>query len=144
MLSSLKRIGVSPDEPAVLDPGESGDWCAGDPDVPMGLRRPLAGLASRPGPARSLCWSMASPAPIRPMLGARQGESRSGRRIFPRPTAAERKLLDALEKTVDIDFDLPLGDSLDALESLAKVDSGIDKAKLNDEGVALDAQVMLK
>jgi hypothetical protein len=64
---------------------------------------------------------------------------------FPRPTAAEKKILDALEKPVDVEFlDLPIGDCFVFLRDQTKVDFWIDKVKLQEEGVTLDTPVTLK
>lgn len=64
---------------------------------------------------------------------------------FPRPAAAERAFLEALEKPVDAEFqETPLEDCLEKLESQAKIDFLIDKAKLTEEGVSLEQPVTLK
>lgn len=145
MLSSLKQSGSRLTNRAVLILVSLAIGALAIPTFRWASDGPLTGLAKRSGTnslvvlvdgksgadsANAPVPDKASPDPVD--------------EYFPRPTAAERKLLDALEETVDIDFDIPLRDCIDALESLAKVDFWIDKAKIQDEGIALDAQVMLK
>lgn len=63
---------------------------------------------------------------------------------FPRPAAAEREILEALEKPVDVEFpEMALERCLEKLGSRAKIDIWFDKAKLNEEGVSLEQPVTL-
>lgn len=64
---------------------------------------------------------------------------------FPRPSAAESKILEALETSVDVEFDqMPLQKCLETLEAQAKIDLWVDKVKLIEEGIALGQPVTLK
>jgi hypothetical protein len=64
---------------------------------------------------------------------------------FPRPTAAEREIFEALEKPIDVSVQgMPLEKCIEALASQSKIDVWIDKGKLNDEGVAMDQPITLK
>jgi len=145
MLSSLKQSGSHLTSRAVLILACLAIGTLAIPTFRWASDGPLAGLAKPSGTSSLVLLVDGKPgadsanAPVPDKASPDPVDE-----YFPRPTAAERKLLDALEKTVDIDFDFPLGYCIDALESLAKVDFWIDKAKLQDEGVALDAQVMLK
>lgn len=74
-----------------------------------------------------------------------QGEPGPDDEYFPRPTKAERKILDALEKTVEVDFqELGLEDCITSLQEQANIDIWLDREKLTDEGVALDQPITLK
>lgn len=63
---------------------------------------------------------------------------------FPRPSAAERKVLDALQNPMSVEFqDTALEDCLAALAEQAKIDIWLDKTKLTEEGVAMDQPATL-
>lgn len=64
---------------------------------------------------------------------------------FPRPTAAEREIVEALEKPIDVDFqELALEDWITNLQEMGKIDLWIDKAKIAEEGTNLDQPITLK
>jgi general secretion pathway protein D len=64
---------------------------------------------------------------------------------FPRPTAAEREIFEALEKPVDVSVQgMPLEKCIESLASQAKIDVWIDKVKMKEEGIAMDQPITLK
>ncbi len=104
---------------------------AGQPD-PSGTDAPARTEAQR---------SKAPAAATRPMAAA----PAMADEYFPRPTAAEREILEALEKQVDVDFQgMPLEKCIETLASQAKIDVWLDNVKMSEEGVAKDQPIMLK
>jgi hypothetical protein len=64
---------------------------------------------------------------------------------FPRPTAAERQILEALEKPIDVSFQgTALEKCIESLATQAKIDVWINQDKLTEEGVAIDQPITLK
>ncbi len=74
-----------------------------------------------------------------------KGEPEPADEYFPRPTEAERQILDVLEKPVDVDFqELALDSCIAKLQEQAQIDFWLDRGKLTEEGVALDQPITLK
>lgn len=64
---------------------------------------------------------------------------------FPRPTAAEAKILQSLGDPADVDWtDKPLEEALNDLEDMHGIEIWIDKQSLQDEGIGTDQQVTLQ
>lgn len=108
---------------------------------------PLASLTTRPSGGSSLVLLVdeKSDAELSNAPVPNTGKPEPADEYFPRPTAAEKKILDALEKPVDVEFlDTPIEDCFAFLRENTKVEFWIDKAKLQEESVSVDTPVTLK
>lgn len=145
MLSSLRQSNSHLTGRAILALACLATGTLAIPTLKWATAGPLAGLTSSTGSGTLVLLADDSPATSSKADASRKpGEPEPADEYFPRPTAAEKQILDALEKPVDVEFqEMMLEDCLYALSIQAKIDIWIDKIKVAEEGVAMDNPVTL-
>jgi hypothetical protein len=146
MLSSLKESNSRVTSRAMLMLACLAIGALAAPTLKWAAEGPLGGLAN-PADAGSLALLTDGNSSERSAVASQpaKGEPEPVDEYFPRPTEAERQILDVLEQPVDVDFqELALEECIEKLQEQAQIDFWLDRQKLTDEGVALDQPITLK
>jgi hypothetical protein len=108
----------------------------------------LAGQAEKPKSGGISSGEGAASGAVAPVGAGAKGDEAVEDEIveyFPRPSAAEQRILVALEMSVNAEFQArPLVDCLDVLATQAKIDVILDRVKLAEEAVPPDQPITLR